>query len=519
MKHIDARWLDRDAVCSNRIHAVGPNYDRMNATNAACSNRIHAVHPKLDRMNAVTTNGVGHIFAFLFLAAIATAAVAQQPVPEAAQGEGVSLTIYNQNFVVVRERRLLDLPKGRGLIRFRDVAATIVPESVQFTPLGQPDSARVVEQCYEFDVVSADKLLDKYIDRDIAIVTRAGDTLKGKLLSFDNEQLTLDTPTGIDLVPRTGNIKDIQFSALPEGLLTRPTLVWLVDGKQPGKQLVKVAYAAEKMAWRVDYRASVNQAGDNMALAGWVTVMNETGTTFKDAQVKLMAGDVNLVEDLDSLRRKLVFGGGPVISGITPAGIKEKSFAEYHLYELGRKTTITDHATKQIELLNLESIPVTHKYETARNEDRVAVLMEFKNSDQTHKGLGIPLPKGPIRVFQAASDGIAEFVGEDAIDHTPKDEKVRVRLGYAFDLKVERKTLATRASKDKEYLDRQITLRNHKPDAVTVDVTEPINGRRDAVISANSHPFTRRDVNTMVFTVAVPANGETVVTYTVRYDK
>ena len=143
-------------------------------------------------------------------------------------------------------------------------------------------------------MVSADKLLDKYIDRDIAVVTRDGDILKGKLLSFDNSALTLDTPTGIDLVPRTGNIKDIQFSALPEGLLTRPTLVWLLDGKQPGKQLVKVAYAAEKMIWRVDYRASVNQAGDKMDLAGWVTVTNETGTTFKDAQVKLMAGDVQL---------------------------------------------------------------------------------------------------------------------------------------------------------------------------------------------------------------------------------
>ncbi len=446
-------------------------------------------------------------------------ALGQQPIPEAEQGEGVSLTIYNQDFVVVRERRLMDLPKGRGNVRFRDVAATIVPETVQFSTLGQADAARVVEQNYEFDLVSADKLLDKYIDRDIAVVTREGDTLKGKLLSFDNSNLTLQTAAGIDLVPRRGHIKDIQFSALPSGLLTRPTLVWLLEGKTAGKQLVKVAYAAGQMNWHVDYRARVNQAADKMDLAGWVTVTNETGTTFKDAQVKLMAGDLHLVPPMLSPDVRLeakynIHGFGALRSVIV-----EKAFAEFHLYELGRKTTITDHATKQIELLNIEGIPVVRKYTVFANETRVAVLLEFKNSDKTVKALGIPLPKGPIRVFQAGTDGITEFVGQDAIEHTPKDEQVRVRLGYAFDLKVERTTLATRMTKEKEYHDQQVKLRNHKAEAVVVEVIEFVNGRREAVISENSQPFERRDINTVVFTVTVPANGETVVSYTVRYTR
>jgi hypothetical protein len=461
------------------------------------------------------------IGAWLMLAGLSGLALAQPPdkkPAEADQGEGVSLTIYNQDFVVVRERRFLDLPKGRGNVRFSDVAATIVPETVQFTPLSQPDSARVVEQSYEFDLVSADKLLDRYLDRDIALVTREGDTLKGKLLSFDESHLTLQTPAGIDLVPRVGNVKDVRFSALPEGLLTRPTLVWLLEGKQAGKQLVKVAYAAEGMKWHVNYRANVNQAADKMDLAGWVTVMNETGTTFRDAQVKLMAGDLHLVDNAKKIDIYAV-GKLAVYDSVAALGprVSEKAFSEYHLYELGRQTTITDHATKQIELLNVEGIPVARKYETARNEDRVAVLLEFKNSKETVKGLGIPLPKGPIRVFQSGADGIAEYVGEDAIDHTPKDEPVRVRLGYAFDLKLERKTLAERGTKEKHYLDQQIRLRNHKLDPVTVEVIEPIDGRSDAVIAANSHPFVRRDINTLVFTVTVPANGETVITYTVRY--
>jgi len=464
--------------------------------------------------------------AFCLMVACAGLAPAQppdkQPPPEAAQGEGVSLTIYNQDFVVVRERRLLELPKGRGSVRFRDVAATIVPETVQFTPLGQPDPARVIEQSYEFDLVSADKLLDKYVDREIAVVTREGDTLKGKLLSFDNSHLTLQTPAGIDLVPRYRNIKSVQFSALPEGLLTRPTLAWVVEGKQGGKQLVKVAYAAEKMGWFVDYRAQINKAGDNVDLGAWVTVANETGMTFKNAQVKLMAGEV-------SWKPKPQRGGTPdileqraeLLDGKLgdKQRIQETSFDDYHLYQLSDRTTIADNTLKQLELLNVQGVPASRKYETARDKDRVVVILEFKNSKETIKGLGIPLPKGPIRVFQSGADGIAEYVGEDAIDHTPKDELVRVRLGYAFDLKIARQTLAERATKEKQYFDQQIRLRNHKPEAVTVEVIEPVEGRREAVIAANSHPFVRRDVNTLVFTVTVPANGETVIAYTVRYTR
>lgn len=446
---------------------------------------------------------------------------AEKPTPapavaEADRGEGVSLTVYNQNFVVVKERRLMDLKQGRSLVRFRDVAATIEPDTVQFSPLRQADLARVVEQNYEFDLVSADKLLDKYIDRDVGVVTQDGEEIKGTLLSFDATQLVLKTSKGIDLLPRAGNIKDVQFSALPGGLLTRPTLVWQLDAKKDGKELVKVAYRARQMTWRVDYRARVNEAGDKMDLGGWVTVTNNTGATFHDAQVKLLAGDVNLIEekkrtegDLDDLEKK---------TGDKKPQFTEKSFADYHLYELGRKATLKSAETKQIELLDVANVPVERQYAFRSGETKVAVVLRFKNAEELTKGLGVPLPKGPVRVFQRDADGELEFAGTDNIDHTPKDETVSVRLGYAFDVAGERKQVAQRNGVNWREEDWEIKLRNHKKETVKIDVVETISGSSaNWTMLKQSQTHVVRDVNTLVYPVELKPNAEATVTYSIRY--
>ncbi len=465
----------------------------------------------------IVAGGVG--LAGLTLAADPPRKPVEQPpaVAEAERGEGVSLTVYNQNFVVVKERRLMDLRRGRSTVRFPDVAATVEPDTVQFTALRQADLARVVEQNYEFDLVTADKLLDRYIDRDIGVVTQDGELLKGTLLSFDANQLVLKTPKGVDLLPRAGNVKDVQFSALPGGLLTRPTLVWQLDTKKDGRELVKVAYRAQQMTWRVDYRARVNQAGDRMDLGGWVTVTNNTGTTFKDAQVKLLAGDVNLVNPGQEP------ASGP--TGERKSGEKseneafrEKSFADYHLYEMGRPATLKSAETKQIELLDVPNVPVERVYEFRSNETKVAVALRFKNAEETAKGLGIPLPKGPVRVFQRDADGELEFAGSDAIDHTPKNETLSVRLGYAFDLAGERRHIAQRNGVNWNEQDWEIKLRNHTPGPVKIDAVEAINGSSmNWTMLKESQPHTARDVNTLVFPVEVKANGSATVTYTIRY--
>jgi hypothetical protein len=465
----------------------------------------------------IVAAGLG--LAGLTLAADPPRKPAEQPAPavaEADRGEGVSLTVYNQNFVVVKERRLMDLRRGRSLVRFPDVAATIEPDTVQFTALRQPDLARVVEQNYEFDLVTADKLLDKYIDRDIGVVTQDGELLKGTLLSFDPNQLVLKTPKGVDLLPRAGNVKDVQFSALPGGLLTRPTLVWQLDAKNDGRELVKVAYRARQMTWRVDYRARVNQAGDRMDLGGWVTVTNNTGTTFKDAQVKLLAGDVNLVNPGEQPQSGGGGGGDKDVNKKEP--FSEKSFADYHLYEMGRPATLKSAETKQIELLDVPNVPVERVYEFRSGETKVAVALRFKNAEETAKGLGIPLPKGPVRVFQRDADGELEFAGGDAIDHTPKDETLSLRLGYAFDLAGERKQLAQRNGFHWDEQDWEIKLRNHTPAAVKIDAVENVNGSSmNWTMVKESRAHTVRDVNTLVFPVELKANSEATVTYTIRY--
>jgi hypothetical protein len=439
-------------------------------------------------------------------------AAAADPAPEAGQGEGVGLTVYNQDLVVVKERRLMDLHRGRSTVRFRDVASTIIPETVQFTPLRQPDLARVVEQNYEFDLVGADKLLQKYIDHDVKLVTRDGDELPGTLLSFDEHQLVLRTANGIDLVPRAGNIKDVQFGSLPEGLLTRPTLVWQLDAREDRRELVKVAYQARSMSWHVDYRARLNGAGDRLDLAGWVTVTNNTGTTFRDARLKLLAGDVHLVRPEP---RFLPPPPGP--GGGGGGGWVEKSFSEYHLYELGRPATLKDREVKQIELLDVRRIPVRPQYQIG-NGGKVAVLLEFKNSARTAAGLGVPLPKGQVRAYQRDADGELELAGLDQIDHTPKDEALHLHLGYAVDLAGERReTASRRQGQAGEFYDVEVRLRNHKTEPVTIDVVETIHGESDATVVRHSQPFTKRDVNTLVFPVQVKPNAEAVLTYTVHY--
>jgi hypothetical protein len=456
------------------------------------------------------------LFWWMGLACAGLAAAADPPaaVPEAEQGEGVSLTVYNDDLVVVKERRLLDLHRGRSTLRFRDVAATVLPETVQFTPLRRPELARVIEQNYEFDLVSADKLLQKYVDHDVKLVTRDGDELAGTLLSFDDQQLVLRTGHGIDLVPRGGNVKDVQFGSLPGGLLTRPTLVWRLDSREDGRELVKVAYQAKNMSWHVDYRARVNAAGDRLDLAGWVTVTNRTGTTFKDAGLKLMAGDVHVVLPPAPPPPPAMPGPG---GGGGGSGFVEKTFSELHLYELGRRTTLRDQQTKQIELIDIHQVPVRPQYQV-RDGGKVAVSLEFKNSATTAAGLGVPLPKGSVRVFQRDADGELELAGTDGIDHTPKDERVRLQLGTATDMAGERKeTVHRRAGQAGEWYDVEVRLRNHKPEAVSVDVVETVHGDNDATVVKQSHASTRPDVNTLLFPVRLQPNDEVVLTYTVHY--
>lgn len=474
----------------------------------------------------------------------APAFVRAQTTQPAELTEGVGLTVYNQDFAIVREQRTMPLVAGRSEVKFKDVAATIIADTVHFLSLKPPGDATVIEQNYEFDLVSANKLLDKYIDKDIGLITRDGSLIEGKLMSFDDGQIVLTTKsphespetgpagsrshtglgpssqTGIQMVPRGKNVRDIRFSALPGGLLTRPTLVWLVNAKQAGDHLVEVSYRANGVNWRVDYRALADADGKMLDLSGWVTIDNRSGRTYEDARLKLMAGEVHVVKPSeDRLRGRLSLGLEVQAARAAAPAFEEKAFAEYHLYELSRPATIKDQQVKQIELLNIEQIPVTRKYQYRGDGDNVHVILEFKNAKETREGLGIPLPKGPIRVYQMDADKQNEFIGMDSIEHTPKNEDIKIRIGTAFDIEGERvQTSQKRPGARVEDKDWRIRLRNHKDQPVKVEVLERLEvGGRNWEIREASHEWKKKDFQTILFDVNVPANGEVTITYSVEY--
>lgn len=447
------------------------------------------------------------------VAVCATSAFAQDE-----QETGVGLTVYNKGFAMVKEKRKLSLPK-RGMVKFPNVAATIIPETVTFSAIS-PTGATVLEQNYEFDLVSANKLLSSYIDRKIGVVDRAGNVIEGTLLSSDSRQLVLSGKDGIELIPRAGNVRDVRFSKLPDGLLTKPTLVWKVKAEEPGEHLVRVAYRANGMRWNVNYRAVANAAADKLNLSGWVTVTNNCGTTFSDAQLKLMAGDVN-TQETDKLNSWYASPQRGRVLSKRKAAFEEKSFSEYHLYTLSEPTTLKNAQTKQIELINISEIPVTKSY-VYRPEfgTKVGVVMNFKNSKETRKGLGIPLPKGPFRVYQTdATDQQSEFVGSDSIDHTPKDEVISIRQGYAFDLTGSRTRTDFKrwANEKREVQQWTVRVRNHKNEAVKVKLIEPLQGGRNWEFVTVDQDWKKKDFRTVEVELNVPADGQAEFNYTVEY--
>lgn len=453
--------------------------------------------------------------------------------------EGVALTIYNQNFGVVRERRDVDVTEKVGMIRFTDVASQIDGTSVHFKSLTDP-GATVLEQNYEYDLVSADKLLDKYIDKQIAVLTKDGSRYAGKLLSFDGNQLVIrqeGEKSEIVMVQRGDNVKDIQFGALPEGLITKPTLVWKLATEKVGQQLIEVAYQTAGIGWQADYNAVLNPNDTKLDLGGWVTINNQSGATYKDAKLKLIAGDVRRVQPtalpgVYALRKMAV----NEMAGA--AGFEEKSFFEYHLYTLGRPATVAQNQTKQIELLKAGDVPVKkiflydgapqYRFYGGLNNDanygsedsnkKINVVIEVKNSRENN--MGMALPRGKVRLYKRdEADGSLEFIGEDQIDHTPKDETVKLHIGDAFDIVGERKRTDFKVDTGRHVMTEsfEIRVRNHKTEPVEVLVKETLYRWNNWEIVESNQKWTKYDSNTIHFPVKVDKDGETVVTYTVKY--
>lgn len=436
----------------------------------------------------------------------------------------VSVTIYNQDLGLVKDVRELEFQKGKSVVKFTDVAAQIDPTSVHFKLVNPSDQVSILEQNYQYDLVSSSKILEKYIDKEIELFTKGEGTsgqeksYKGVLLSYSNENLTLKEPEGAIRIVRLNEVRDMYFPSLPEGLITKPTLVWLLDSQVSGKRKAEVSYLTSGINWHAEYVAVVDQLDQNLELAGWVSIDNRSGATYEEAKVKLIAGEVHRVREEIPLPR---LGKGEVMAMAAGAPqFEEKPFFEYHLYTLLRPSTIKDNEIKQVSLFPTTNVKVKKifTYDGAREEKSVKVEVEFKNSQAD--GLGMPLPKGKIRVYKADVDKSLEFVGEDLIDHTPKDEKVRVFLGNAFDIVGEKKrTDFKQISKDVTEESFEIKLRNHKEEAVEVVVVEHLYSYTNWEIIESNFKYEKKDAGTIEFKIPLAKDEEKIINYTVRYTR
>jgi len=467
----------------------------------------------------------------LLLVGGTVAGSAAQPAAQAA-GTGVELTVYNQDLALVKERRMLELDEGLNEVHFSDVAAQIDPTSVHFRSLTDPEGTVVWEQNFEYDLVGSERLLEKYVDQGIRLVTEDGTVYEGTLLSGARDIILQREDGGVTVVQRD-RVQEFSFPELPEGLITRPTLVWLLEAETAGEHETEVTYMTSGINWSANYVVLLAQDEESLDLDGWVTLDNRSGATYKDAKLKLIAGDIHRVPRVEVVKEALMYEAMPRAVPTPP--VEEREFFEYHLYEVQRPVTIKDKQTKQIEFVAASGVPVEKffVYDGARGlrfwgypqtdpsygaqtgNTKVQVMLEFKTGED---GVDAELPRGTVRVYKEDVDGAHLLIGEDTIDHTPKDEQVRLYVGDAFDIVGERvqtdfKKLGDRALEESY----RITLRNHKDEDVEVRVAEHMFRWSEWEIVVESDEHEKLDAQTVEWRVTVPADGEAEVTYTVRY--
>ena len=445
-----------------------------------------------------------------------------------AQENKVDLTVYNSDIALVKEIRQFDLKTGANQVQVSDVPSSIIPESVHFRSLDD-DEAVVLEQNYEYDVVGSQKLLQKYVDEPIVVITQDGSKHEGTLLSGANDIIIQTDEGGVDVL-KQDQVRQFSFPKLPEGLITKPTLKWLVDASKAGKQEVELAYLTRSMRWEANYVLMLAKDNSSLDLDGWITLDNRSGATYEDARLKLVAGEVNRVRDG-------MGGGGPVINEEMVMAksmaepVKQREFSEYHLYEIPRPVTIKNNQTKQIQFLAAHDAPAEKIFvfdnwssnfrpaSSGAQQSNLAVKVRFSTGE---KGLNTQLPAGVVRMYQPDIDGSPLFIGEDRLQHTPQDEEVTLRVGEAFDLVGERKQTESKRISDKVWRETyEILLKNHKADQdVEVHVTEHLNrGVNWEILKASLEDYTQINSYTIEWVVTVPPKGEAMLTYTVEYSR
>jgi hypothetical protein len=439
----------------------------------------------------------------------------------------LAVTVYNSNIALVRDVRQLTLPAGLFRLKFMDIAATVNPATVHFRSLSEPDKLGVIEQNYEYDLLEPAKLLHKYVGKEVTLArayqengTTKREEIKATLLSDNNGPVW---KIGNDIV--TGMFAEsYRFPEVPANLFDRPTLLMSLDNSGAGKHQIEASYLATNLSWNSDYVLTVARDDKAADLDGWVTLANNSGTAFRNARLQLVAGELNRIQPSAPMAMRAQAMDAMVAK---EKQFQQESFSEYHLYSLSRRTSVEDKETKQISLLQGTGVPVekvfvvngqNFYYHNQYNpgspqKDPVMVFYKFKNEEKS--GLGMPLPAGNLRVYQKDSKGGVLFVGEDHIDHTPKDETVTVHIGNAFDVIAERKqTDYKRIDTHVWEMEFEITLRNHKDTPITVEVNEPIGG--DWEMLSSTYKFIKTAAWAAQFKVPVDKNGTSVLKYRIR---
>ena len=440
--------------------------------------------------------------------------------------QSVAVTIYNQDLALVKDTRKVKIKTGLNALALRDVSAQMRPETALLRSINAPGSLTLLEQNFDFDLLTPHKMLEKYVGKTVSIVkvhpTTGIETIEQATVLSANDGVVLKIGNRIE----TGLPGRIVYDDVPANLRDRPTLVTQINNKGAADQTVELSYLTGGLGWKADYVAELNTQENMLDLSGWVTLTNTSGASYKNAKLQLVAGDVNRVEQ--NMRPMMKHARAEVMMADSAAPMAEESLLEYHLYTLDRPTNIMEAQTKQVALLSASGVP-TRKELVLRGADyyysgqfgeigskmKVGVFIEFDNKEASK--LGMPLPKGVLRVYKKDSQGNAQFVGEDNIDHTPKNESVRLKLGESFDVTADKKQTdfktLPRPSKGNNAFESayELVLKNAKKEKVTVTVQEPIGG--DWQIVSESAPHTKANSHLAVWKIEIPAEGKTTLTY------
>ncbi len=433
-----------------------------------------------------------------------------------AQDRNLNVTVYNDNLGVIRDVRNMKIGKGITSIQLKDVAQLIDPTSVHIKM-----DATVLEQNYKYDLANFSSILQKYLEKNISLVAKDGKVITGQLISASGDQLVIKkSDEGLILLPKTDDYQ-LNVDKLPDGLISVPTLVWTVDAEKNSNQEVEVSYMTSGMSWNAQYVAVLNENDTKMNFNSWVSVTNNSGTTFPDAKLQLVAGDVNRVQT----RYDFIEKNGATIErapNVAMRSFEEKSFFEYHIYDMQRTTTLSNNETKQISLFEATDVRINKKYrylsnvysyQSSNDKGKVSVVVEFENKKENQ--IGMPMPKGIVRLYKSDGKNL-QFIGEDRIEHTPKDEKISLKVGDAFDVVVEDTKVEENKISDKVVESSwEIKIRNRKEENIEVDV-EKFMGSGWKILES-SYPIQKQSADKVNFKIPVKKGGESILSFKVRY--